>query len=79
MEFSQGGHPHHQEWTLLAVVEAESEVLQMEQVADDIKIQGTSGILEFQDPEARPLNIALSCAKGGCAQNKCLRDMLSRH
>lgn len=56
-------------------MEAESEVLEMEQGVD-IRIQGTSGALEFWGPEAKPLNRALSCAKGGCAQDKCLGDML---
>lgn len=53
-------------------MEAESAVLEMEQGVDDIRIQDTSGALEFWSPEAKPLNRALSCAKGGCAQDKCL-------
>lgn len=49
----------------MARVEAEAE---MEQGGDD-RIQGTSGALES-------LNRAPFCAKGGCAQDKCLGDML---
>lgn len=50
----------------MARVEAEAE---MEQGGDD-RIQGTSGAL------AKSLNRAPFCAKGGCAQDKCLGDML---
>lgn len=56
----------------MARVEAEAE---MEQGGDD-RIQGTSGALEFWGPEAKSLNRAPFCAKGGCAQDKCLGDML---
>lgn len=51
----------------MARVEAEAE---MEQGG------GTSGALEFWGPEAKSLNRAPFCAKGGCAQDKCLGDML---
>lgn len=62
----------------MAGVEAESEVLGMEQGVDDVRTRGTPGALEFWGPEARPLNIALSCAKSRCAHNKCPGDMLRR-
>lgn len=57
-------------------MEAESEVLEMEQGGGDIRVQGTSGALGFWAPEAKSSNRAPSCAEGGYAPDKRLGDML---